>query len=174
MREIKTKIDGFTLLELLVTLAIAAIITTVGIPSFSGLIRDSRMTAITNDFMTAFNYARSEAAVQNKDVRLLSTSGSAGDWASGWEVRVDANDDGDFTDSGELLRSHEAITNGYSLNVSSGITLGTQITYESTGLMKGVIGGTFFICENSDASSARSVVINSVGRARTESAAQCS
>ena len=53
--------QGFTLMELMVTLAVAAIVLTVGVPSFSGVIKDSRMTTQANQIVTSVKMARSAA-----------------------------------------------------------------------------------------------------------------
>ena len=55
------KSSGFTLVELMITLAIAGILVAVGIPSFNSTISDSRLTSYANEFVTALNLARSEA-----------------------------------------------------------------------------------------------------------------
>ena len=58
--EMKRK-HGFTLLELLVTLAVASILLSVGVPSFRGVIMDNRMVRDSNQFVASVNLARSAA-----------------------------------------------------------------------------------------------------------------
>jgi len=166
------KIRGFTLLELLVTIAIVIILTTIGIPSFMGLIRDNNITATANDFLTALNYARSEAVTRNTDVIVKSKSATNKDWSIGWDIFVDSNSN-DIVDAGELLKTHEALASGYTLK-SNATNLATQLVFKSTGLRDTVIGGTFFLCKDNDASTARAIIINSVGRARVDDGAACS
>lgn len=66
----KAKGAGFTLVELMVTLAVAAILLTVGVPSFRQLIISNRLTAAANDMVVAINVARSEAIKHNAAVNL--------------------------------------------------------------------------------------------------------
>ena len=165
------KIQGFTLLELMITVFIAVLLTTIGIPSFMGLIRDSRMTANTNDFLTALNYARSEAATRNENVIIQSKSGVNCDWKDGWDIYIDADSD-NIVDSGELLKTHNALDNGYTLMVNSG-NFDKQVAYNPSGLMTTQVNGSFFMCLDLDASSARAVVVNRLGRARSDSAVTC-
>jgi type IV fimbrial biogenesis protein FimT len=53
--------SGFTLVELMVTIAIAAILLGLGVPSFRTLIENNRIAAASNDIVTALQFARSEA-----------------------------------------------------------------------------------------------------------------
>ena len=55
------KSSGFTLVELMITLAIAGILVAVGIPSFNSTISSNRLTSYANELVTALNLARSEA-----------------------------------------------------------------------------------------------------------------
>ena len=52
---------GFTLVELMVTISVLAVLMAVGIPSFQGVIASSRVTTATNDFMATLAQARSNA-----------------------------------------------------------------------------------------------------------------
>ena len=53
------KENGFTLIELLTTLVIAAVLLTIGVPSMRDLIRNNRLIAATNTFVSSLNIARS-------------------------------------------------------------------------------------------------------------------
>lgn len=168
------KIQGFTLLELMITLAIAIILTAIGIPSFMGLIRDSQMTTNANDFFTALSYARSEAATRNEVVIIQKIGGAPKIWRGGWEIRTDLNNDGDFTDTGELLKTHNELPEGYTLTANSP-TFNTQISFQPTGLMTTSVNGRFYLCLNNHIESSREITINNVGRARVSApAASCS
>lgn len=164
------KIQGFTLLELMITVAIAIILTTIGIPSFMELIRDSRMTANTNDFFTALSYARSEAAARNEEVIIQSKSGINKDWKAGWDIYIDSPTTGtvDVVDPGELLKTQDALPPGYTLTANSA-TFDTKITYEPSGLTSTSVNGRFYLCLNGDLASSREILINSLGRARIDS-----
>ncbi len=74
---------GFTLLELLVALAVLALLAAVAFPNFARLIETNRVVGATNEFKTALNFARSEAVRRNRSVSLTPLTGG---WAAGWEV----------------------------------------------------------------------------------------
>ncbi|XQU08457.1 GspH/FimT family protein [Halomonas sp. LY9] len=76
---------GFTLLELLVALALFATLATVAIPNFSRIIQENRVVTTTNDYKIALSFARSEAVRRNQAVSLLPV---AAGWSAGWEVRA--------------------------------------------------------------------------------------
>lgn len=76
---------GFTLLELMVTVAVLAILLTVGIPGFGDLVRNNRVTAQTNQLITAINIARTEAVKRGRNVQVAVAPAGDG-WSA--EVRV--------------------------------------------------------------------------------------
>ena len=78
-----TRSKGFTLIELMVVVAIAAILVTLAAPSFVRLFADQRAKSAATNLYTALNVARSEAIKQNASVTLQPKSG---DWANGWVI----------------------------------------------------------------------------------------
>ena len=81
----KQRQTGLTLVELMVTLAAAIILLSVGMPFFGGIIANNRAVADANGFLSSFKLARSEAVKRASFVVVAPTSVSAG-WESGWQV----------------------------------------------------------------------------------------
>ncbi|MFU8819991.1 MAG: GspH/FimT family pseudopilin [Gammaproteobacteria bacterium] len=81
---------GFTLLELMVAIAVLAILATVGVPSFRDLIQNNRVTTQTNELVTALNFARAEAVKRGRTVRVTVTQA-----APGWTATVFLDPAGD-------------------------------------------------------------------------------
>ena len=79
------KRNGFTLIELMVTLAVAAILLTIGVPSFQYILQSNRVSTQTNELITGISAARSEAVRRNQDVRLIPNDG---DWEEGFQIEV--------------------------------------------------------------------------------------
>lgn len=84
------RIRGFTLIELAVTLSVAAILFTIAVPSFIGLIKDIQITSATNEFFAAINLARVEAIQRGVRVDMVPV-GEEGNWTNGWVVFIDRN-----------------------------------------------------------------------------------
>jgi len=91
---------GFTLTELMVTVAIIGIIASLGVPSFQAILQQNRASSTANEFVAALTTARSEAIKRGKVVSVCKSSNITDDepscsedasWSSGWIVFVDAN-----------------------------------------------------------------------------------
>lgn len=85
--------SGFTLIELMVALAVLAILATIGIPSFQNLIAENRLSGAANDLQLAFQIARNTAVTRNyEDGDLITVCASSdgnqcsGDWSDGWII----------------------------------------------------------------------------------------
>ncbi len=80
---------GFTLVELLVTIAVITIIVSLGVPMYGQFTQSSALSGRSSDLVSAINYARSEAVTRRSTVSLEELAGS---WGNGWQVRdVDAD-----------------------------------------------------------------------------------
>lgn len=154
--------QGFTLIELMITLAIAGIVMGVGIPSFNETIKNGRLTSNINELITSLNFARSEAVKRNQ---LVSVKKSGTQWESGWSVFTDSDGDGNKETGDVLLRSYGAVPSSFTLRGSA-----DYITYQASGMLDGANEVLFVLCENSDANNtpeantSRLMMVNGMGR----------
>ena len=138
--------SGFTLLELMVVLAIVAILATLAAPSFSQLIKSSAISSAVNIFMSDMRYARSESIRRGGRVVLCrrdapealapgcSSGSGAGEkgWVSGWIVFFDTDNDADKQADELLLRVQSPIT-GIDAIVEGGTGASTFLRFTATG-----------------------------------------
>lgn len=137
---------GFTLYELLITLAVVGIILTVGIPNLAAYTQNSRMTSTANDLHAAFQLARSESARARTNITICASadplgagSDCDGTWDQGYIVFVDV--DGDLLRAGAnetVLRAHPPVETGVNLRFANNAT---YFSYAATGLGRGDVGG---------------------------------
>jgi len=150
---------GFTMLELMVTMAIIALLAAVGAPAMTDFIRSNRLNAMARQLDADLQTARREAIKRNARVLICavgSTAGKCGSgataWASGWLVCYDANSDNDCDDTAtgnpNPIRRHGAIETGLTLTGPTGVVRfnanGTQgaagaasLTFTTTGTWSG-------------------------------------
>ncbi len=161
--------SGFTLIELMITVALAAIVMTIGIPSFRTAILNNSRTAQVNEFIGVLNLARSEAIKRGIRVticRRLNDTTCATDttsiWENGWIAFVDQNQDGVIDAGEEILKVYGAIPNNFTLR--TGGTFTQSIAYLPNGVSSGM--GTFNLCDSRGVDQARFIVVSITGRVR--------
>ncbi|HCV95490.1 MAG TPA: pre-pilin like leader sequence [Stenotrophomonas sp.] len=96
---------GFTLVEMMITISVVAIMCAIAYPSFQSTIRSSRVTTTNNEMLALVNLARSEAVRSNLGGGICgSADGSAcdGDWSGGMMAFADSDQSGTY-DSGETV-----------------------------------------------------------------------
>jgi type IV fimbrial biogenesis protein FimT len=91
---------GLTLIELLITIAVAAILVGLAAPNFREMIQANRMASHANEMVSSLNLARSEAIKRSVQVRMSATTpGATNEWGKGWTVWVDLDGDGVIDDA---------------------------------------------------------------------------
>lgn len=164
----KYRPQGFTLVELIVAVAIVGVTTAVGVPSLIETINSQKLTTQSNQLISALNLARSESVKQRKIITIRAIKiGAITSWNYGWKIFVDNNSNGTQDVGDTEIKISSDITGG---NIAIGSTnFATYISYQPNG--RANIAGNFTICPpTGGVDSSRRIVIVGSGRMRTESA----
>jgi type IV fimbrial biogenesis protein FimT len=161
---------GFTLVELMIALAVGIIILTIGVPAFNGLMTSNRTTAYTNNLITALRLARSEAIHRGEGVTVCASNAdysacNNANWQNGWLVFTDPDNDRAYTaGTDELIRIWQAPEGGIAFDAAP-----NSIRFLSSGELDGSVSD--FALQLSDCNQARTISISRMGRAETSHSA---
>jgi len=155
---------GITLIELMITIAIAAVLISLAAPNLTASIQNNRMSAQVNELHAALNVARSEAVKRNDNVSVCRSSNGTsctGNWEDGWLVFVDADSDGSVDVGDDILRVQGALNGSGDLAFSE-----TYVTFINNGLASVGSSSAFTLCDARGASDAKGLLIGTSGRPR--------
>ncbi|MCF6256879.1 MAG: GspH/FimT family pseudopilin [Gammaproteobacteria bacterium] len=168
--------NGFSLIEVIVTMAIAAIVLSIGIPSFQSYTQNNRQTIAINGLATALQLARNSAVSRRIPVTLCKSpngtncviGGGSGDWSQGWMIFTNPNGINgvaglDPNAGEELLRVHGRLQGNSTLIGNNNVI--NQITFSPQGLALGS-NGTITNCDSRGNTTAAALVISVGGQVR--------
>jgi type IV fimbrial biogenesis protein FimT len=133
---------GFTLIELMVTLAIAAILMFLAVPSFVSYQRNTQLTSAANSLLAAINAARGEALKRGMSAMVVPTDNGS-DWAEGWVVFVDKDNNREHINTDDItVLTQTKVPSGISITGTGIATGGTPyIMFDASGYSKTKTGG---------------------------------
>lgn len=151
---------GFTLIELIITITVMAVLLAIAVPAFNESTLGSKLSSIANSFVASAQLARSEAIKRNVTVTLSAASGG---WQNGWVVQEGTT----------VLFSQAKLPNGFLLSESGGAT---SIAFQPTGA--GATAATLTLCRATPTvgSQKRTIEISLTGRpsVKKEPTSSCS
>ena len=149
-----TENRGFTLVELMVTLAVLAILLTLAVPSFNQATLGSKLNSMSNSFVASAQLARSEAIKRNAQVTMCASSNGTscgGNWQDGWVVLA----------GGAPIHSQGPLANNFELSGNV-----TSIAFQPSGMNATC---TALVLKNTEyTSQQRYVTITATGRPRVD------
>jgi type IV fimbrial biogenesis protein FimT len=160
--------NGFTVLELLITLSIVSILVTMGVPSFKKFLEKQALRAAIHSIHSDLLLARSQAVYQDMSVVACPGTLSSGctgstDWSGGWIVFIDENADRTHQDSETLVRTGMAVSN-MAIHSSRGRS---SFRFYPDGSSPGSNGSITF-CGPAGPPLARKLIVSNLGRIRRE------
>jgi type IV fimbrial biogenesis protein FimT len=165
-----THSKGFTLLELIIIIAILGITVAFAAPGLITMIKNNRISSSANDFVAALQFAKAESAAQLTNVIICKKNNAEtdctedGDWQRGWIVFADSNGD-DAVNAGDemILLNHEALD----AKITFGGTAGVRhaVTFRPAGTTSITKMETLIMCDDREMdSNARGILITIAGR----------
>ncbi len=161
--------SGLTVIEMMVTLAIAGVLLGIALPAFNGFMLQSNMEASANDFNLAVIYARSESIRRGSpvSVRAAASAGAGDEWGGGYCVVVGAP--ANCTGS---LRDFDATGGTRIMNMAAPLDNVSLLTFDSRGLLTNLTPGqsaVLSLCStDTNEDPGRSINLNAMGRVSVE------
>lgn len=141
------KVTGFTLIELMITIAIASIFALIAIPSMSQMAKSNAVSSYTNSIFNSILLAKSEASKRSDTITLETT-----DWSLGWQMKQGAT----------ILRNFDALPAIYTLSTSQNIS-SIGFRADGTSTYNGTFNFNLRINANCQSGLAKNISISPIG-----------
>jgi type IV fimbrial biogenesis protein FimT len=148
---------GFTIIELMIAVAVVGIVLAMALPSYQSTVKNNCLTTSTNSLITGLQLARSEATKLRQDI---SVEAKGGDWGTGWTVE---------NASGTVLSDITLTCETTTITEQGGDSV---LVYKPTGFIDAP--AAFDICDDRTGETGRQISINLVGRPNTNRTFVCS
>lgn len=168
---------GFTLVELMVVMAIVAVLSAMAVPAMRELIARYQTSAVADQIVAMLSTARMEAIRRNGDVVLEKINGTTNpcatnqQWSCGLRLWADANRNGAREGTDVILREFDIPTGINLLNMSAGN--GASLTINRWGQANGINALNFRVTRTGVAAADRTVCVSAGGRIRVVSGIVC-
>ena len=161
--------SGFTIIELLITVAIAGTLLAIALPSYRNQVANNCLTANVNNLVTSLQLARSEATRRRATVFVTATSPTAtNEFGAGWTVWEDIDDDTNIDD----IEKIKVVTTTCTATTIDETGNDSEFQYRPTGFIDNA--GEFNVCDDRTGETGRQLTISVTGRPNINSGYTCS
>jgi type IV fimbrial biogenesis protein FimT len=171
----RRSLKGLTLIELMIALAVVAVVSAFAAPALGTFAANGRLRMSTLDLVESIAFARAQAVSRRMPVSLCrsanpaasapSCGGSERDWSTGWIVFVDVNADGSYAlASDTLLRAVAGSSGEARIRTNDQANRNLQFGANGTTL-EGDGTVIFAVCDDREGSMGRQVIVPPIGRA---------
>lgn len=163
----KTTVNrGFSLVELLVTIAVASIFIAVAIPGFHSIRQNNQAVTLSNNVSAGLVYARSEAIKRGRSVSICGAAtsaqtacGNGNSWSEGWIIFTDPNGSGAIDVGDEIVKVGKAPALGSTITAPN-----TVVTFSANGFVTAGSGDFSLTAPGCKGQHGRTVTISNTGR----------
>ncbi len=157
---VRSRNEGFTLFELLISVALLMILAGIAMPSFRELSINNTVRTNVNELVQAITSARAEAARRGRAVSVVAN----GAWTDGWQVQVD--------NPLEVLSTRGPLADGFTITgaMTGGSGNNTTVTFGPSGALADGLGFDFNVCRptaHADIAKSRRITVAAAGSTRT-------
>lgn len=164
------KVRGFTLVEMMISVAILVVLVGIAGPYFGQVIRNNRVQTQAQTLFSALVTARSEAVKRNYAVTMCKSANgtsctASGDWDQGWIIFADEDNDNTKDADEDVLRVQELLSAGITVRATG--TFAATIQFRGDGTVVGA-EDSFWICDADENIDSRKVTVSNTGRPHSE------
>ena len=159
---------GLTLLEILTTMAVGAILFGIAVPGMANLIEQNRLTTHVNNLRASLSLTRSHAVHENTHAVICKSADGLscireGKWTQGWIVFADDDRNRRRSEDERLLQVNQAISTNTQIEYRA---FGSRhyVTYRPSGMTR--TNGTFYVCNPKAPKRSKALILRKSGRIR--------
>lgn len=167
--------SGFTMVELLTTLVVLAILLAIAAPSMATFINNSRLRSSQGELVAALMLARSEATKRGTDVTVdAAVRGVTGaEFSGGWRVFLDANRNGQWDAGEEIIRNYPALSGNQRFGAARGASVVEWVVFNSRGFLASPGRIDFSLCGQAGQTKGYKITLDPVGLADVTEKSVC-
>jgi type IV fimbrial biogenesis protein FimT len=160
---------GLTLMELMIALAVGAILLLLAVPDFVTVLQKNRIGSATDQLYVSLAEARGEALKRRRSVHVCPSDDSAscrndGDWSDGWLIFEDADANG-LPGANEIIKAVPGTSLDSGVGIGSEVAVDDFVEFGATGAtIDSGTAGSFWICHSDSSVPSREIRVSLSGR----------